>query len=216
MKIKICCIQSPDEVKMAIEAGITAVGFMTQIPNSSGTIKDEKTRALCEEFYGNIQTWLLTSQTDEKELRKQLQTFKISHLQIVDYVDIGICIRLKKQFPWVEFVQVIHVLSVADIERAIVAQEWASILLLDSGNRDADKLGSTDNTPDWSLSKQIIDAVDIPVYLAGGLNSDNVAQAIESVGPAGVDVCSGLRRNDVLQPDLLEQFVKEVAQTQKR
>ena len=200
---------------MAIEAGVTAAGFITQIPNDSETIKDEKTLALCEEFYGNIQTWLLTSQTDERKLIKQLQTFKISHLQIVDYVDIGICIRLKKQFPWVEFVQVIHVLSVADIDRAIVAQEWASILLLDSENRDTDKLGSTEKNPDWSLSKKIIDAVEIPVYLGGGLNSDNVLQAIEAAGPAGVNVSSGVRRNDVLQPDLLEQFVKEVAQAQK-
>ena len=208
-------MQSPDEVKMAIEAGITAAGFITQMPSGEGTIKDEQALELCEEFYGNIQTWLLTSQTNEEKLREQLQTFKISHLQIVDYVDIGICIRLKKEFPWVEFVQVIHVLSVSDIERAIVAQEWASILLLDSGNPDAEKLRGTGNTHDWSLSKQILEAVDIPVYLAGGLNPDNVAQAIAAVGPAGVDVCSGLRKNDVLQPDLLEQFVKEVTQIQK-
>lgn len=210
MKIKVCCMSSPNEVKMAIEAGITAAGFVTRMPSGAGIIEDELAIALCEEFYGNIQTWLLTSQTDEEHLREQLNLFKISHLQIVDYVDIDVCIRLKKEFPWVDFVQVIHVLSEADIERAILAQEWASILLLDSGNPANAALGGTGKTHDWSLSRRIVEEVDIPVYLAGGLNPDNVKDAIKAVGPAGVDVCSGLRADDRLSPQLLEAFVREV------
>jgi phosphoribosylanthranilate isomerase len=201
-------MRSPEEVKMAIDAGITAAGFVTRMPSGAGIIEDQLAMDLCEEFYGNLQTWLLTSQTDETVLRNQLKTFKISHLQIVDYVDVGICIRLKKEFPWVEFVQVIHVLGEDDIERAIVAQEWASILLLDSGNPSTDQLGGTGNTHDWGLSKQIVEAVDVPVYLAGGLNPENVKEAIEAVNPAGVDVCSGLRKDGVLQAGLLEAFVK--------
>lgn len=203
-------MRSPLEVKMAIEAGITAVGFVTRMPSGTGIIEDELAMTLCEEFYGNIETWLLTSQTDEDELRKQLKEFKISHLQIVDYVDVGICIRLKMDFPWVDFVQVIHVQSEDDIARAIVAQEWATTLLLDSGNPAKGELGGTGLTHDWSLSRQIVEAVDCPVYLAGGLNPDNVQDAIDAVGPAGVDLCSGLRKEGMLQADLLQGFVMGV------
>jgi phosphoribosylanthranilate isomerase len=63
---------------------------------------------------------------------------------------------------------------------------------------------------DWSISKTICEIIDKPVILAGGLNKDNVGEAIRIVNPFGVDVCSGLRTNGSLDKEKLKQFVIRV------
>ena len=85
----------------------------------------------------------------------------------------------------------------------------ADCLLLDSVVRRAggDSLGGTGKTHDWNLSREIARASTKPVYLAGGLNPQNVEAAISRVSPDGVDVCSGLRVGGALQESLLAEFV---------
>ncbi len=70
-------------------------------------------------------------------------------------------------------------------------------ILLDSGNPSLSTkvLGGTGRAHDWAVSRRIRDSVSVPVFLAGGLNPENVGKAITQVAPFGVDVCSGLRTN---------------------
>jgi len=72
------------------------------------------------------------------------------------------------------------------------------------------QLGGTGRTHDWSLSRRIRDAVDIPVFLAGGLNAGNVSRGIAQVSPYGVDVCSGLRVDGALDEVKLRDFMRAV------
>jgi phosphoribosylanthranilate isomerase len=86
-------------------------------------------------------------------------------------------------------------------------------ILLDSGRPTArvPELGGTGRVHDWEVSRRVVGAVDRPVWLAGGLNPDNVADAIATVRPFGVDVCSGVRTDGGLDPVKLEAFVRAVA-----
>jgi phosphoribosylanthranilate isomerase len=85
-------------------------------------------------------------------------------------------------------------------------------LLLDSGNPSlaTKELGGTGRAHDWAVSRKIRDAVEVPVYLAGGLTPQNVGKAIAQVQPFGVDVCSGLRTDGRLDPTKLEAFMRAV------
>jgi phosphoribosylanthranilate isomerase len=85
-------------------------------------------------------------------------------------------------------------------------------LLLDSGNPvlPVKELGGTGRTHDWSFSRKIREVVDVPVFLAGGLNGGNVARAIALVRPFGVDLCSGVRTNGGLDRSKLAEFVAAV------
>ena len=73
-------------------------------------------------------------------------------------------------------------------------------ILLDSGNPTLQikELGGTGRRHDWSLSRQIRERVNVPIFLAGGLNPGNVRQAVEEVGPFGLDICTGVRTNGQL------------------
>jgi len=85
-------------------------------------------------------------------------------------------------------------------------------LLLDSGNLSGSvkEFGGTGRTHHWNLSRQIRDGVPIPVFLAGGLNSANVAKAIEAVQPFGIDLCSSVRTNNLLDIEKLKTFFEAI------
>ena len=85
-------------------------------------------------------------------------------------------------------------------------------ILLDSGNPNlkVKELGGTGRQHNWQLSKKIREEIDIPVFLAGGLNHKNVKEAIETVSPFGIDVCSGLRINGNLDKEKLRLFIEEI------
>jgi phosphoribosylanthranilate isomerase len=85
-------------------------------------------------------------------------------------------------------------------------------LLLDSGNQSlpVKELGGTGRTHDWSVSRRIVEAAPVPVYLAGGLTPDNVGEAVRRVRPFGVDVCSGVRSGGRLDEARLAAFAAAV------
>jgi len=83
-------------------------------------------------------------------------------------------------------------------------------ILLDSGNQAlaVKELGGTGRRHDWSLSRRIRDAIGVPLYLAGGLRADNVREAMATVDPYGLDVCSGVRTDGRLDPEKLAAFAR--------
>jgi len=85
-------------------------------------------------------------------------------------------------------------------------------MLLDSGNQRlaVKELGGTGRTHDWTLSRAIRERIGIPLFLAGGLTPENVGQAIEEVGPFGLDLCSGVRTNSKLDATKLKRFFSAV------
>ena len=90
-------------------------------------------------------------------------------------------------------------------------------ILLDSGNPglEVKELGGTGRRHDWAISRQIVEAVDVPVWLAGGLNPDNAREAIEAVRPFGLDLCSGIRTGAGydLDQEKLDRFMAAVRDT---
>ena len=109
-------------------------------------------------------------------------------------------------------VQVINVIDKSSVDEAIHKSQFVDALLLDSGNPNLDTkvLGGTGDTHDWKLSKKIRRSIDKPVFLAGGLNIKNIGEAIQTVLPFGVDVCTGVRTNDKLDVRKLNKFIKTV------
>ena len=118
---------------------------------------------------------------------------------------------IREELPDVKIVQVIHVTGDESVDEALRVAASVDALLLDSGNPKlaVKELGGTGRRHDWSLSRRIVDSSPVPVYLAGGLNAGNVAEAIETVRPFGVDICSGVRTDGKLDEAKLSAFMRE-------
>ena len=73
---------------------------------------------------------------------------------------------------------------------------------------DVKELGGTGRVHDWEVSCRLVESVDCPVFLAGGLKPENVAEALERVQPHGLDLCSGVRTDGALDPVKLKAFMR--------
>jgi len=211
-RIKICCISSPEEAKIAIEFGASALGLVGEMPSGPGVISDELIADITKAVPPTIATFLLTSKTTADEIVAHHKCVNTSTIQLVDEVSIDTYAKIRISLPFVKIVQVIHVIDERSIENAIKVSENVDALLLDSGNPNlvVKELGGTGRTHNWKLSKKLREKVTVPIFLAGGITPENVKRAYETVKPFGIDLCSGVRTNGRLDMNKLEKFFAEV------
>lgn len=197
---------------MAIEHGADAIGLVGKMPSGPGPIPDELIAIIAKTIHPPIASFLLTSEQSSRNIIQHVLRAGTNTVQIVDELTEGVYHEIRDALPFLKLVQVIHVIDEESIEQALRIQDDVDAILLDSGNPKAEikTLGGTGNVHNWEISKKLVKAVNIPVFLAGGLNSSNVKKAIEIVRPFGVDVCSGVRTNDLLNVEKLASFIKEV------
>jgi phosphoribosylanthranilate isomerase len=212
-RLKICCIASIDEARTAIAHGASALGLVSAMPSGPGVIAEEAIAEIARQVPPPIGIFLLTSATSSERIVAQQRRCGTNTVQICDYVDERVYAELRRELPGIALVQVIHVTGPEDVERARAAAPHVNALLLDSGNTtlDVKVLGGTGRTHDWALSRRIRDAVDVSVFLAGGLTAANVREAIATVDPFGLDLCNGVRTNDRLDAAKLDAFVRAMA-----
>src|SRR5262249_40948360 len=142
-----------------------------------------------------VATFLLTSQQDVGDIVAQQQRCRTNTIQICDRLEKGSYEELRAALPGIAIVQVIHVTGEESVEEAMECAPFVNGILLDSGNQSLaiKELGGTGRRHDWSLSKKIRECIDVPLFLAGGINKDNITEAITEVSPFGIDLCSSVR-----------------------
>lgn len=182
------------------------------MPSGPGVIDEEAIAEIIAAVSGQVETVLLTSKTSFDDIQSQINRCRPDVLQMVDAVDEGVVASLKQRFPEVDLIQVLHVTgpeTLVQIESLSQAIDW---VLLDSGNPAlrVKQLGGTGRTHDWNLSRQIRESCEVPLWLAGGLNPQNIGEAVKTVRPDGVDVCSGVRSEGDLDIGKLTEFVRQV------
>ena len=198
---------------MAIEYGASAVGLVSEMPSGPGPIPEDLIVKIAVHVPPPIASFLLTCKQDVAGIVDQQKRLRVNTIQICDRLTSGRHEDLRAALPGIAIVQVIHVTGVESIKEAIEVAPFVDAILLDSGNQSLTikELGGTGRTHNWKLSERIRESVKVPIFLAGGLNSANVAEAIRQVRPFGVDVCSGVRTNGLLDEGKLASFFKSVA-----
>jgi len=213
-RLKVCCIESEDEARLAIRRGASALGLVSSMPSGPGVIDEDTIARIAAIVPPGVASFLLTSATSVEEIIAQQQRCRTNTVQLCDRLAEGTHDELRDRLPGVKIVQVVHVVDRDAVEEAVAASRGADAILLDSGRPGArvKELGGTGRVHDWAVSAEIRRAVaPVPLYLAGGLRPANVAEAIRTVRPFGVDVCSGVRREGRLAGDVLEAFTAAMA-----
>ena len=199
---------------MAVQHGASALGLVSKMPSGPGPIAEDLIAEIAKSIPPAVGSFLLTSEQSVGQIIAQQRRCGVNTLQVVDRLETGEYYDLRSALPGISLVQVIHVTGEESFDEACnIAIRGVNALLLDSGNQSLaiKELGGTGRVHDWSISRRIVAAVKIPVFLAGGLNAGNVADAIRAVHPFGIDVCSGVRTADKLDEAKLTAFMAAVA-----
>ncbi len=113
-RVKICCISSMDEARIAIEHGASALGLVGHMPSGPGVIDDARISQISKSIPPPISTFLLTSETDPYEIIKHYKRVYTTTIQIVDELENRAYGILRNELPHVKLVQVIHVILAID------------------------------------------------------------------------------------------------------
>ena len=211
-RVKICCIKSAEEARDAISYGASAVGLVSAMPSGPGVISESLIAEIAATVPPPIATFLLTSEVSPERIVDQQRRCGTNTLQLCNHLPRSDHQRIREELPGINLVQVVHVENAESVDYAMSVAEHVDALLLDSGTllSPVKELGGTGRTHDWSLSRQIRDGIEIPLFLAGGLTSANVAEAIDAVDPFGLDLCSGVRSEDNLDIEKLRSFFNAI------
>lgn len=211
--VKICCISSVAEAQLAISCGAQALGLVSYMPSGPGVIAEELIADIIRIVPPPIATFLLTSHIDADAIILQHARCPASVLQLVDFVPHPELRKLRHALPATKVVQVVHVNGDEALEEARALAGLVDAILLDSGNQKlaVKELGGTGRTHDWRISRQIRQQVPLPLFLAGGLGAHNVQDAVASVQPFGLDLCSSVRSDGKLDAEKLRAFMAALA-----
>ena len=211
-RLKVCCIASVDEAWLAIRYGASALGLVSAMPSGPGVIDEDAIRKIASTVPPGVATFLLTSRQDAASILAQQRRTGVNTIQICDRLERGSHADLRSAAPGIGIIQVVHVTGPEAIDEAVAVAPRVDALLLDSGNQAlrVKELGGTGRRHDWAISRAIRERVDVPIYLAGGLRPENVPEAVETVGPFGLDVCSGVRSDGRLDEEKLRRLVAAI------
>ena len=210
--IKICCVQGIAEARTAIKAGASAIGLVSAMPSGPGVIDEALIAEIASAVPAPVETFLLTSEQIASRIIEQHHICQTTTIQLVDHVEVAELVKLRQSLTGIRLVQVIHVVDNTSLRAASLVEPYVDAILLDSGNMSLDikELGGTGRVHDWSVSRRIVGTLKRPVFLAGGLRPENVAEAIARVQPYGVDVCSGVRTEGLLDQKKLNALINAI------
>lgn len=209
-EVKICCISSHEEARIATDCGADILGLVSAMPSGPGVIDEELIASIAASV--TAKTFLLTSLCEPEAIIAQHDRCGTTAIQLCDALAAGSPARLREALPGIRLVQVVHVTGVASYDEAMSAARDVDALLLDSGNPAlrVKELGGTGRVHDWMISRRICSDAGVPVFLAGGLRPENVAEALTITGATGVDICSGVRTEGRLDREKLQRFIGAV------
>lgn len=186
-RVKLCGITSADDRDAAIHAGADAIGVLVDIHGGSPReVSAVQAQRLLEDIPPFLTSVLVTMAESIDRITKLHRTIGADVVQlhgnhsrsvVADVsatVDRPVIVAVTPETPNIEAVATV-----------------ADALLVDTPSEAG---GGTGRTHDWKRSRTIVDSLACPVILAGGLHPDNVADAVRTVSPYGVDVASGVER----------------------
>jgi phosphoribosylanthranilate isomerase len=211
-RVKICGLTTPAAVDAAVDAGADALGFITDVPVDTPREIDSTVAADLVAAVPPFVTTTLVLMPDEPGDAVDLaRTIQPDVLQL--HCDFA---PEELQFVRAESsTKLVVAVDAAESDRARELDDVVDALLVDSTTEEG--AGGTGETHDWAATADLAATLDSPVVLAGGLTPENVAEAVETAAPYGVDVASGVESSGgIKDAEAVRRFVSEVRRVDGR
>jgi phosphoribosylanthranilate isomerase len=216
MFVKICANTNLEDALLAAELGADAVGFV--FAESKRQVTPEQVAPIVRALPGSVSKVGVFTSTDAEEILQAASTAGLTDVQLHSAYDPALVLRIGSGCGGtLGILQVVDVPAGADLAElrrqliAVLRDESVTAALLDASHGGTS--GGTGKTFDWGLTAQVVREVQAEtegrVIVAGGLDPDNVGQAIAAFDPWGVDVASGVEaRPGHKDPATLRAFLK--------
>ena len=196
VKVKICANRSIEDAKMCIDAGADIIGILVGQEHSSTDFVDKnKAKEIADFAKDKCDIALVTHLTDAEDIIELSKYIGNNIIQLHSDIDEKEVEKIVKELSNIKLIRLIHISTDGEICTDYKQMRYADFYLLDSFNVKTNQVGGTGLTHDWNKSRDLIEILDKPTFLAGGLNPENVKEAIKKAKPYGVDVNSGCKND---------------------
>jgi phosphoribosylanthranilate isomerase len=210
VKVKICGVTSQADAEMCVKLGADFIGNIVDIPSSPRSISIEKSREILRSLSERARGIIVMAPQSVGDVKKVVEIIQPWGVQLHGGENLEFVKKFKEEISC-QAIKVIHIKGEESIAEALAFSDHCDALLLDTHSTG---LGGSGETHNWDISSQIVDTADCKVFLAGGLNPENVRKARDSVAPYCVDVSSGVEAMPGKKdPEKVRRFIEEAKST---
>ena len=215
IKVKICANRSIEDAKISLDAKVDVIGILVgQEHNSVDFVDKYKAKEITEFIDRRCDVAIVTHLTNADEIIELTRFIGNNIIQLHSDILESEVEKIAISLPNIKLVRLIHISKEGNIITDYSKMKYVDYYLLDSFNLKTNQVGGTGLTHDWNKSKELIKILNKPTFLAGGLNPENVAEAIKVSKPYGVDVNSGCKNeNGSKDAEKVKQFVRNAKNT---
>ena len=218
MRIQLAGISTLEDALAAIDAGADSLGFTLRLPNGPHNgLDDEGAKDIINHLPPFAAPTLITYLETGLEAADLCDYLGVRIIQLHGEIEQSEVARLRNLRPGIKIIKSIIMRDESAIDEADDWQERADAFLLDTCDPSTGKTGATGKTHDWEISRRRVQEITRPVILAGGLTPENVADAIRTVRPWGVDSHTGVENVDgSFSMEKASAFIREAHQVRTR
>ncbi|MEA2037589.1 MAG: phosphoribosylanthranilate isomerase [Nanoarchaeota archaeon] len=207
-KVKICGITNEEDALKASMSGADYLGFLVEIGFSEDKLTRQEAKDLIKKLPLEVESVFVTYLQKAEPIIEIAKEINPSIIQLHNDIELEEIGKIRKALPKVKITKTISVVDENSIGEAKKYENYVDFILLDT--KVGDKKGGTGKVHNWDISAKIVKSLKKQVFLAGGLNPNNVKEAVEKVKPYAVDTNNGVK----LKPgkkdyNKLEEFIVE-------
>jgi phosphoribosylanthranilate isomerase len=197
VRVQIAGVSSLEEALAAERAGADALGFTVRLPNG---VHDGLTEVLARDIIAQLPPFItsvaITYVSTVRAAVDLCRNLGVTALQLHGEFPMGELRLVRAALPHLKIIRAVHVTGPEALAAARALERHVDALILDTYDPVTGRHGATGKTHDWSISRELVASVRVPVILAGGLTPENVVDAVRTVAPWGVDVHTGVENAD--------------------
>ena len=196
---------------MLVKSGVHRLGFPIGLDVHREDLLEEEAAAVIRTLGLGPRAWLITYLEDTHSIAALCGSLGCAGVQLHGAIGEGQVAELRALHPGLEVIKslVVRDDNLAELEARVAAfAPHVDGFITDTFDPATGASGATGKTHDWATSRRLVELSSRPVILAGGLTPENVARAIRTVRPAGVDAHTGVEdEHGRKDPDRIRAFV---------
>lgn len=211
--INIAGVIDQTEAEMLVDCGEVCLGFPFRLAKHKEDLSEEEASRIIRSLQHDVTCFLITYLSEAQQIIELCMKLGVSYVQLHGCIGTDQLAKLKATWPELRIIKSLIVGNdnLAELEQEIArTAQYVDGYITDTFDYSTGDEGATGKIHDWSVDKRIVAISPHPVIMAGGLNPENVSEAIRQVQPAGVDVHTGIEGGDGRKDrELTRKFISE-------
>ena len=187
-------IRNIQDALNSVEVGVDIIGLLVgQNHTSDDFISKEQAREIKLALPKNIKTTLITHLEKADDIIEIASFIDVDYIQLHSHLPETEVEKIKLALPNTKLLRLIHIAEDGTILNDLSKIKYVDFYFTDSINLKTNQVGGTGLLHSWETDKKLVETLDKPVFVAGGLTPENVGEIVKFCKPYGVDVNSGCR-----------------------